>query len=65
MSSLDDFAVRRTLALELLTNHPERLSVKAGQFCGQVAINPLPLTDAQAEWLNGLALRAGLSEIAQ
>lgn len=58
---MTDFETRRRLALALLTDHHARLTVKAGQFCGQVAVNPMPLTAAQAEWLNGLADRAGLT----
>ena len=63
MSALDAFDERRALALRLLQSDA-RLTRKAGQFLGQCAVDPLPLTDKQNEWLRGLAERAGL-EIGQ
>ena len=37
------------------------LSVKAGGFCGQIAVAPdQPLSDKQKAWLSKLAERAGL-----
>jgi hypothetical protein len=60
-----DFEERRALALAIL-NQGGRLTRKAGSFCGQVAVDPMPLTDAQIEWLEALAERAGLTpEISQ
>lgn len=53
-----DFETRRKLALDIL-NSGCRLTRRAGSFCGQVAVDPTPLTQAQAEWLDQLAERAG------
>ncbi len=49
----------RQAALALL-NGNHRLSRKAGQFLGQLAVDPSPLSDAQADWLAKLLDRAGL-----
>ena len=44
------FPDHRQAALALLTgNH--RLSRKAGQFLGQLAVEPSPMSEAQADWL--------------
>jgi hypothetical protein len=41
------------------------LSVKAGSFVGQIAVDPRqPLTDKQASWLGKLTERAGLPPLA-
>lgn len=53
------FPDRRTAALALLSgNH--RLSRKAGQFLGQLAVDPSPMSEAQTDWLAKLLGRAGL-----
>ena len=49
----------RQAALALLNGH-HRLSRKAGQFLGQLAVDPSPLSDAQAYWLAKLLERAGM-----
>jgi hypothetical protein len=53
------FADQRSAALALL-NGGCRLSRKAGSFLGQCAVDPMPLTLAQIEWLETLLDRAGL-----
>ena len=54
----------RQAALALLSgNH--RLSRKAGQFLGQVAVDPSPLSEAQANWLAKLLDRAALPPLAE
>ena len=53
------FSDRRAAALALL-NGPSRLSRKAGQFLGQLAVDPSPLSEAQSDWLDKLLERAGL-----
>jgi len=57
------FPDQRTAALSLL-NGTSRLSRKAGQFLGQLAVDPSPLTAAQANWLAKLLERAGLPPLA-
>lgn len=53
------FADQRAAALALL-NGTSRLSRKAGQFLGQIAVDPTPMSEAQSEWLAKLLDRAGL-----
>ena len=53
------FTSSRQAALALLTGD-HRLSRKAGQFLGQLAVDPARMGDAQAEWLVNLLDRAGL-----
>ena len=53
------FQTHRDAALALL-NGGSRLTRKAGSFLGQCCVDPLPLTDAQADWLATLLERAGL-----
>ena len=55
-----DFPARRALALAIL-NGDSRITRKGGQFLGQCCVDPMPLTPAQSEWLEQLALRAGLA----
>lgn len=57
MSGLD-YETRRKLALDILASGC-RLTRKAGSFLGQCVVDPAPLSDAQAEWLDQLAERAG------
>ena len=54
----------RQAALALL-NGKHRLSRKAGQFLGQLAVDSSPMSDAQADWLAKLLVRAGLSPLAE
>ena len=58
------FPDHRQAALALLDgNH--RLSRKAGQFLGQLVVDPSPLSDAQADWLAKLLDRAGLPPLTE
>jgi len=61
MSAL--FATHRDAALALL-NGNIRLTRKAGSFCGQLAVDPTPMSAAQREWLDTLLERAGLPPLA-
>lgn len=56
------FVTHREAALALL-NGNSRLTRKAGSFLGQCAVDPMPLTDAQSEWLDTLLKRAGLPSL--
>lgn len=58
--STDTFAKQRAAALSLLNDPGARLSRKAGSFLGQLAVDPTPMSDAQASWLAQLLERAGL-----
>ena len=58
------FPDHRQAALALLTS-TSRLSRKAGQFLGQLAVDPSPMSDAQADWLAKLLDRAGLPPLAE
>lgn len=54
----------RQAALALLArNH--RLNRKAGQFLGQIAVDPSPLSERQADWLAKLLERTGLPPLAE
>ena len=58
------FTPHREAALALLSgNH--RLSRKAGQFLGQLAVDPSPMSEAQADWLAKLLIKAGLPPMAE
>lgn len=57
------FPDHRQAALALLSGH-YRLSRKAGQFLGQLAVDASPLSEAQAGWLAKLLDRAELPPIA-
>lgn len=57
------FPDHRLAALALLTSH-HRLSRKAGQFLGQLAVDPTPMSEAQAGWLAKLLASAGLPPLA-
>ncbi|MFM7011185.1 MAG: hypothetical protein ACKO0Z_17985 [Betaproteobacteria bacterium] len=58
------FPDHRAAALALLDgNH--RLSRKAGQFLGQLAVDKTPMSQAQADWLAKLLDRAGLPPMAE
>lgn len=58
------FPDHRAAALSLL-NGTSRLSRKAGQFLGQLAVDPSPMSEAQADWLSKLLDRAGLPPLAE
>lgn len=58
------FTNHRDAALSLL-NGTNRLSRKAGQFLGQLAVDPSPMSEAQASWLAKLLGRAGLPPLAE
>lgn len=58
------FPDHRAAALALLTcSH--RLSRKAGQFLGQLAVDSTAMSEAQADWLAKLLDRAGLPPMAE
>lgn len=58
------FPNHRQAALALL-NGSHRLSRKAGQFLGQLAVDPAPMSEAQANWLAKLLERACLPPLAE
>ena len=58
------FPDHRAAALALL-NGTSRLSRKAGQFLGQLAVDSTPMSEAQADWLAKLLDRAGLPPLAE
>ena len=58
------FTDHRQAALVLL-NGNYRLSRKAGQFLGQLAVDPSPMSEAQADWLGKLLDRNGLASLAR
>ncbi len=58
------FSDHRAAALALL-NGTSRLSRKAGQFLGQLAVDSTPMSEAQADWLAKLLDRAGLPPMAE
>ena len=58
------FTDHRRAALTLL-NGSYGLSRKAGQFLGQLAVDPSPMSEAQADWLGKLLDRNGLASLAR
>ncbi|CAN5126513.1 hypothetical protein BH11PSE5_BH11PSE5_18350 [soil metagenome] len=58
------FPDHRAAALALL-NGTSRLSRKAGQFLGQLAVDSTPMSEAQADWLAKLLDRASLPQMAE
>lgn len=62
--SAPPFVDHSAAALALL-NSGERLTRKAGSFLGQCAVDPTPLTTAQADWLATLLERAGLPPVGE
>ncbi|UAB78404.1 hypothetical protein INR77_01260 [Erythrobacter sp. SCSIO 43205] len=57
------FKNHRSAALALL-NGGYRLTRKAGQFLGQIAVDPSPMSEAQAEWLSKLLEKNALPPLA-
>lgn len=57
------FPDHRSAALALLSGG-YRLTRKAGQFLGQIAVDTTELTEAQANWLAKLLEKAGLPPLA-
>ena len=58
----EPFDSHRDAAIALLSG-PYRLTRKAGQVSGQIAVDPSPLTDSQAEWLANLLRHAKLPQL--
>lgn len=58
------WANHRQAALALL-NGDHRLTRKAGQFLGQLAVDPSDPTERQADWLDKLLSRCGLPPLAR
>ena len=58
------FSSQREAALALLTDHPEQLNRRCGQFLGQLAADATPLSEKQLRWLNQLLDRVGLPPLA-
>lgn len=58
------FPNHREAALTLL-NGNYRLTRKAGQFLGQIAVDPTPMSEAQDDWLSKLLEIAGLPPLAK
>jgi len=58
------FANHRQAALALLNGNC-RLSRKAGQFLGQLAVESMPMSDAQAGWLAKLLEQHNLPPLAR
>lgn len=54
------FETQREAALALLNDESVRLTRKAGSFCGQLAVDPMPMSEAQRDWLDTLLERAAL-----
>lgn len=55
----EPFLDHRLAALALL-NSGDRLTRKAGQFLGQLAVDPTPMTEPQLRWLANLLDRSEL-----
>ena len=55
------YETRRKMSLAILTKG-ERLTRRSGSFLGQLVVDPTPMTEAQADWFEQLAERAGLIE---
>ena len=58
------FPNHRQAALALL-NGEQKQSYRAGQFLGQLAVDPSPMSEAQSAWLAKLLDRAGLPPLAE
>ena len=64
MTDTSPFLNHRQAALALLKGD-YRLSRKAGQFLGQLAVDPTPMSPAQCDWLAKLLDRNGLPLLAE
>ncbi|MFN2099431.1 hypothetical protein [Altererythrobacter sp. MF3-039] len=58
------FSNQREAALALL-NGGYRLTRKAGQFLGQIAVDPAPMSEKQSDWLAKLLERFELPPLAK
>jgi len=58
------FTNHRSAALALL-NGDYRLTRKAGQFLGQIGVDPTSLSTSQSDWLAKLLDKAGLPPLAE
>ena len=58
------FPNQRCAALALL-NGGYRLTRKAGQFLGQIAVDPAPMSEKQSDWLAKLLARFELPPLAE
>jgi len=58
------FPDHRQAALALL-NGNHRLSRRAGQFLGQLVVDPTPMSTAQLDWMNALLNGAGFPPLAK
>jgi hypothetical protein len=58
------FPNQRDAALALL-NGGYRLTRKAGQFLGQIAVDPAPMSEKQRDWLAKLLTRFELPPLAK
>lgn len=63
LTRMETFTDQRAAALALL-NGSSKLTRKAGSFLGQLAVDPTPMTQPQADWLATLLDRAGLPPMA-
>ena len=58
------FPNHRAAALALL-NGEHRLSRRAGQFLGQLAVDASPMSEPQCDWMSKLLNRADLPPLAE
>jgi hypothetical protein len=58
------FHNHREAALALL-NGDQKFTRKAGQFLGQIAVDPQPMSERQLKWLLSLLDKADLPPLAQ
>lgn len=64
MTYAEPFRSQREAALALLSVNT-RLTRKAGSFCGQLAVDPTPMTSSQRSWLDTLLQRASLPPLSE
>ena len=60
----DPFRTHHAAALALLSKAAP-LTRRSGAFLGQLAVDPTPMTPAQAEWLGKLLSRADLPPLVE
>lgn len=65
MSKSDAPFIDHSAAALALLNSGQHMTRKAGSFLGQCAVDPTPLTPAQAEWLATLLERAGMPPVGE